>query len=109
MIRLSFFLPTAAGQARTIECRTGQNLMQAAIEAGIDGIEADCGGILDCATCHVYVRAPHVHALNSVSGAEDDMLEFTAGQRKWNSRLSCQIELSENHQAMMVDIPDRQI
>ncbi len=82
--------------------------MQAALEAGVNGIEADCGGILNCATCHVYVREPHVGHLAPPSGGERDMLEFTASARRENSRLSCQISLTDSLDGMVIDIPELQ-
>ena len=111
MITLTFFEPGAsgaAGAARTVQCESGQSLMQAALEAGVNGIEADCGGILNCATCHVYEREPHLDLLAPPSGGERDMLEFTASARRENSRLSCQISLTETLDGMVIDIPELQ-
>jgi 2Fe-2S ferredoxin len=108
MIKIAFAGPGPGGETRLVECDTGQSLMQAALEAGLSGIEADCGGILNCATCHVYVREPHFRLLPAASGAEQDMLEFTASPRKPNSRLSCQIPLTDALDGLAVDIPETQ-
>lgn len=108
MINVTFHGPSLAGSGRGIECETGQSLMLAALDAGVDGIEADCGGILNCATCHVYVREPHFSRLAPAGGAEQDMLEFTASPRRANSRLSCQILLVEQLNGLAVDIPESQ-
>ena len=108
MIKVTFHGPGNAGSDRSIEGEAGQSLMLAALDAGVDGIEADCGGILNCATCHVYVREPHFSHMGPAGGAEQDMLEFTASPRRLNSRLSCQILLSEKLNGLVVDIPESQ-
>lgn len=108
MINVTLSGPGSAGPSRSIRCETGQSLMLAALDAGIEGIEADCGGILNCATCHVYVREPHFSHLLPAGGAEQDMLEFTASPRQANSRLSCQIPLTDSLDGMAVDIPEQQ-
>ncbi len=108
MITVTLCGPGPTGPSRTIHCETGQSLMLAALDAGVDGIEADCGGILNCATCHVYVREPHFSQLATADGAEQDMLEFTASPRQANSRLSCQIPLIDALDGLAVDIPEHQ-
>jgi len=95
-------------EARTLQCKTGQSLMQAAIAANVDGIEADCGGLLTCATCHVYVREPFASRLTPPDADERGMLEFTAAPRQANSRLSCQIRLSAELDGLAVDLPPAQ-
>jgi len=102
--------PAAApgGPPIELECKTGQSLMQAAIGANIDGIEADCGGLVTCATCHVYVREPHLSQLEPMASDEDAMLDFTASPRRPNSRLSCQIKLDEAMDGLAVDLPASQ-
>lgn len=91
-----------------VQCKTGQSLMQAAVAANVDGIEADCGGLMTCATCHVYVREPHASQLPPPGDEELGMLEFTASPRKPNSRLSCQIQLTEALDGLTVDLPESQ-
>jgi 2Fe-2S ferredoxin len=108
MIHVTLAGPGPSGPSRTIQCETGQNLMLAALDAGVEGIEADCGGILNCATCHVYVREPHFSQMLPASGPEQDMLEFTASPRQPNSRLSCQISLVDALDGLAVDIPEHQ-
>jgi 2Fe-2S ferredoxin len=107
MITIQF---VEAGEAAPIpvQCKTGQSLMQAAVAANVDGIEADCGGLMTCATCHVYVREPHASQLPAPSEDELGMLEFTAAPRKSNSRLSCQIALTEELDGLTVDLPASQ-
>ncbi len=110
MITLKF---VAAGDqperaATTIECKTGQSLMQAAVAANVAGIDADCGGLMTCGTCHVYVREPHASKLPPPSDDEQGMLDFTAEPRQPNSRLSCQIDLTEALDGLTVDLPASQ-
>ena len=82
--------------------------MQAAMDANLAGIEADCGGLLTCATCHVYVREPHASQLPPPTEDELAMLEFTASPRQANSRLSCQIALTDALDGLTVDLPPSQ-
>lgn len=110
MITVHFVRAGQPGDAQPLrlECETGQSLMQAAVAANIDGIEADCGGMMTCATCHVYVREPHADALPAPGDEELGMLEFTASPRQANSRLSCQIELTAALDGLVVELPDSQ-
>ncbi|NPC56520.1 2Fe-2S iron-sulfur cluster-binding protein [Caenimonas soli] len=98
----------AGDAALEVQCKTGQSLMQAAVAANVDGIEADCGGLMTCATCHVYVREPYASQLPPPGDEELGMLEFTASPRNPNSRLSCQIELTEVLDGLTVDLPESQ-
>jgi 2Fe-2S ferredoxin len=82
--------------------------MQAAVAAGVDGVAADCGGLLTCATCHVVVPEPWRSALPPVAAEENTMLDFTATTRCEGSRLSCQIVLSPALDGMMVELPRSQ-
>ena len=104
---LHFVTPNDAGAPRItdVQSRNGQSLMQAAVDAGIDGIAADCGGLLTCATCHVYVQEPWASQLPAASADELGMLEFVAAPRQSGSRLSCQIMLSDALEGMTVVLP----
>ena len=82
--------------------------MQAAVAASVAGIEADCGGLLTCATCHVYVREPFASQLPPAEADERAMLEFTASPSQPNSRLSCQIALGPALEGLTVDLPASQ-
>ena len=106
MIRVHLVAPD--GSETTLEGREGESLMQAAVAANVRGIEADCGGLLTCATCHVYVREPFAERLPPPSGDELGMLEFTAAERRPNSRLSCQVALAPALEGLTVDLPDTQ-
>lgn len=101
-------LVAANGEETTLEVKPAGSLMQAAVAANVAGIEADCGGLLTCATCHVYVREPFASRLPPVSEDERAMLEFTAAERRPTSRLSCQIELVEALDGLSVELPATQ-
>lgn len=85
---------TRAGEPRMIDGRAGRSLMENLRDNGIDDILALCGGCLSCATCHVYVDEEWLGALPPISTDEDDLLD-TSGDRRPNSRLSCQIPLTD--------------
>jgi 2Fe-2S ferredoxin len=106
MIKIHLVAPD--GAETTLEGHAGESLMQAAVAANVRGIEADCGGLLTCATCHVYVREPFAGQLPPPQDDELGMLEFTAAERRPNSRLSCQIELGPALDGLVVDLPATQ-
>ena len=97
----------ADGSDETIEIDAGASLMEGAVRGGIEGIDADCGGALSCATCHVRVLGPWVDRLATPSEAERDMLEF-AVEPGPGSRLSCQIVIDPSLEGLMVDVPSTQ-
>lgn len=99
---------TAQETKRTLQCKPGQSLMEAAVSANVRGIEADCGGLLTCGTCHVQVLAPHDALLPPPDSDELGMLDFTAAPRQPNSRLSCQIRLTEAMDGLTVELPASQ-
>lgn len=94
--------------AQTLQVRPGQSLMQAAVDANVPGIQADCGGLLTCATCHVLVHPDWVGRLPAASSDEEGMLAFTAQAREPGSRLSCQIELTPALDGLQVTLPESQ-
>ena len=108
MARITVHLQDADGTPHAISARTGRSLMQAAIDAGLDGIAADCGGCLTCATCHVIVDAEWRPRLLPPGGDEASMLEMTAHPQQPGSRLSCQIKLTAALQGLVLRIPERQ-
>ena len=79
--------------------------MDCAVDHGVPGITAQCGGGCTCSTCHCYVRAPWFARVGAAAGDEADILAFTPGHRP-NSRLSCQIFLSPALDGIEVDIPE---
>lgn len=96
------------GSDHPIPGKPGQSLMQAATDANLPGIEADCGGTLTCATCHVKVAPEWADRLPDPSADERAMLEFTASPSEAHSRLSCQIELTEELDGLVVRLPASQ-
>ncbi|MFN3612212.1 2Fe-2S iron-sulfur cluster-binding protein [Tepidimonas sp.] len=111
MITVRFVTPGPQGpvQDREVEVPAdGRSLMKAAVDAGIDGIAADCGGSLTCATCHVFVTEPWLARLPPPSADEDTLLDYTADERRANSRLSCQIRLTPELNGLTVELPARQ-
>ena len=105
-IKLHLHGPASAPGETIIEGRPGESLMQAAIAANVKGIEADCGGLLTCATCHVFLDEGD--GFPPVSADEDDMLDVAATDREDNSRLSCQLVLAAG-QEVRVTIPEAQL
>lgn len=95
------------GTARSVEAVAGSTLMEAAIKNGIPGIEAECGGACACATCHVYIDDTWQERVGSPSSMEEDMLDF-AYEVKPNSRLSCQIKVTDALDGVIVRTPERQ-
>jgi 2Fe-2S ferredoxin len=105
---ITVHLIAADGSTRSVEVKPGDSLMHAAVGANVPGIEADCGGLMTCATCHVYVREPYASQLPPPQEDELAMLQFTAAERRPASRLSCQIELTAALDGLTVDLPATQ-
>jgi 2Fe-2S ferredoxin len=97
------------GERRTVAIQTGWSMMEGARAANIDGIVAECGGACACATCHVKVDAKWLEKLPPVDGAEQEMLTCTAEPAGSNSRLSCQIMMSDNLDGIEFYLPDTQV
>ena len=105
---IKIHLVAADAVETTLSVKPKGSLMQAATAANVPGIAADCGGLMTCATCHVYVREPFAARLPPPSADELGMLEFTASPRQPNSRLSCQLELTQDLDGLTVDLPAKQ-
>lgn len=101
------FTASDAGMT-TVAGTIGKSLMDVAVAGGIAGIAADCGGLLTCATCHVFVRGPHAAQLPPPDEEEKTMLDFTAVPRRPESRLSCQIRLTAELDGLTVELPATQ-
>ena len=99
---------THAGEEHEVEVGAGRSVMLGATIGGVDGIDADCGGTLSCATCHVYVDRAWLDRLPPIEETEDELLENVAAERCDNSRLSCQIVVTDELDGIAVDIPERQ-
>lgn len=93
------------GEAVTLNVPVGANLMQAAVSNGIYAIVGDCGGSASCATCHVYVQPEYLALVPAASDRETEMLGCVSAERKPNSRLSCQIVMTENLAGIQLGIP----
>jgi ferredoxin, 2Fe-2S len=100
---------THDGNRRDVEAETGTSVMQAAQNAGIGAILAECGGSMMCATCHVYVQEPWLAKLHEMTATEHEMLTMTASERRPQSRLSCQIVMRPELDGITVDLPEAQI
>ncbi len=105
MTRLIFIDPQ--GQRHEIEAQNGTTIMENAVKNNISGIDADCGGACACATCHVYVDENFLKHLEPAEEMEQDMLDF-ANDLKENSRLSCQIEVSDKLDGIILVVPQEQ-
>lgn len=90
-----------------LDARPGLSVMEAATQNGIPGIFGDCGGAGACATCHVYVDTAWQEATGSPSESEAAMLEYAADVRS-NSRLSCQINVTQELDGLTLTLPDVQ-
>lgn len=88
-----------------VEVETGYSVMEGAINNDIDGIVAECGGACACATCHSYIDEAWLDKLPEMDDMEDSMLD-AAFERKSNSRLSCQIEVSEALDGLVVYVAE---
>ena len=95
------------GSSKTIEVDKGLSVMEGAIQNDIPGIDADCGGSMACATCHVYVQENWLNKLPKAEEAEEDMIDMAYEPRK-NSRLSCQLIVSEELDGLIVTTPAKQ-
>ena len=96
------------GATTTLDVEVGNTLMMAAVFDGVAGIEGICGGCLSCASCHVYVPPEWLARLTAPSVDENTMLEMVASERRPNSRLACQITMSEALDGIVVEMPERQ-
>ena len=98
---------TSDNQAHKIEVQNGLTVMEGAVQNDIQGIDADCGGGMACATCHVYVKEDWLDKLPKKEEGEEDMLDM-AFEPKKNSRLSCQLIVSDDLDGLVVNIPSKQ-
>ena len=98
---------THDGKTHTIDVQNGLTVMEGAVQNDITGIDADCGGGMACATCHVYVDDNWVNKLTPKEDGEEDMLDM-AFEPKQNSRLSCQLIVSDELDGLVVNIPSKQ-
>ena len=96
------------GNSKTIDVENGLSVMEGAIQNNIPGIDADCGGSMACATCHVYVKEEWFNKLTKAEDGEQDMIDM-AFEPKKNSRLSCQLIVTDELDGLEVTTPSKQI
>ena len=106
MPKVIFFEPD--GTRHEVEGSVGASLMEVAMMNNILGIEAECGGSCMCATCHCFVSGTAAENLPKPNTDEEEMLGFTATDRQSNSRLSCQIKLTEELDGIEIQLPEAQ-
>ena len=107
MTRIRF--QSASGELREIDATPGVSVMRNALDHGIAGIIAECGGAAACGTCHVYVDGATLARLPAPESNEEAMLDFTAAARAANSRLSCQLIVGEALEGALFTLPHKQL
>ena len=95
------------GTEHAIDVKNGLSVMEGAVKNNIPGIDADCGGACACATCHVYVDPAWLPKTGDKSAMEESMLDFAEAVEE-NSRLSCQIKVSDDLDGLVVRMPESQ-
>ena len=95
------------GTNHTVDVQNGLTVMEGAVQNNIPGIDADCGGSMACATCHVYVKEEWFNKLPKKEDGEEDMIDM-AYQPNKSSRLSCQLTVSDKLEGLTVNIPEKQ-
>ncbi len=106
MPKITYVSPN--GARKTLEAKSGASVMRTAVLNDIGGIVAECGASRMCATCHVYVDEWFIDLLPGICPDEDEMLGATACERKSNSRLSCQLPITEELDGLIVFLPESQ-
>ena len=102
MVKITYIQPD--GTENVVEAKAGWSVMEGAIKNRVRGIDADCGGACACATCHVYVDEAWIDKTGSPSAMEESMLDFAEGVQD-NSRLSCQIKVTDALDGLVVRLP----
>ena len=95
------------GKSHTIDVANGLSVMEGAVQNNIPGIDADCGGSMACATCHVYVKEEWFDKLPKKEDGEEDMIDMAYEPNKF-SRLSCQLIVSDELEGLVVNLPEKQ-
>ena len=95
------------GKSHTIDVANGLSVMEGAIQNNIPGIDADCGGSMACATCHVYVKEEWFDKLPKKEDGEEDMIDMAYEPNKF-SRLSCQLIVSDELEGLVINLPVKQ-
>ena len=105
MAKITFI--TSNAEPYEVDVQNGLTVMEGAVQNDVPGIDADCGGGMACATCHVYVNEDWIDKLPAKEDGEEDMLDM-AFEPKSTSRLSCQITVSDELDGLIVNIPTKQ-
>ena len=95
------------GKLHTIDVANGLTVMEGAVQNNITGIDADCGGSMACATCHVYVKEEWFNKIPKKEDGEEDMIDMAYKPNKF-SRLSCQLTVSDELDGLVVQLPEKQ-
>jgi 2Fe-2S ferredoxin len=95
------------GTEHVVDVKNGLSVMEGAVKNNVPGIDADCGGACACATCHVYVDEAWREKTGSSSATEQSMLDFAENVEP-NSRLACQIKVSDALDGLVVRTPESQ-
>lgn len=95
------------GQETTVEGNVGDSIMEAALDNDVPGIDADCGGACACATCHVYIANDWLKIVGQPEDLEAEMLDVAEGVKE-NSRLACQIKVSDEMDGLVINTPESQ-
>lgn len=103
----SVIFHSADGSVTTIDIAVGESVMRGARDNSVEGIDADCGGVCACATCHVYVDPEWIDRVGTAGLDESEMLDCVNDPQP-NSRLSCQIAMSEDLEGLTVFLPESQ-
>jgi 2Fe-2S ferredoxin len=106
MPKITYVSP--GGSQHIIDADIGATLMETAIQQGVPGIIAECGGAGACATCHVYISDEYAELIGPADGLEDDMLDSANAERTPTSRLACQVTIDNDFEGLVVDIADEQ-
>ncbi len=96
------------GREHVIDAKTGKSLMQNALDNAVPGIDADCGGACACGTCHCFIAQDYLAATGEAGAMEEAMLGMRP-DRADNSRLACQIQVSDELDGMVVKLPEFQM
>ncbi|MHA7775511.1 2Fe-2S iron-sulfur cluster-binding protein [Roseibium sp. M-1] len=106
MVEVTFVQPD--GNSITVRGEPGSSVMETAVNHDVDGIFAECGGAMMCATCHCYVDEAWAQKTGARVDGEVDMLECAAAELRGTSRLSCQLKLSSDMDGLIVHLPEEQ-
>jgi 2Fe-2S ferredoxin len=105
MVKITFI--EHSGEQHVVDVSPGLSLMQSAVTNNVPGIDAECGGACACATCHVFIDDAWRAATGEPEEIEQSMMEFSSDPRP-NSRLSCQIKITQDLDGLVVRLPESQ-